>query len=376
MRLNTKKNIIFMSILLVAALLAGSAAAAGGDAGDPLISLEYLKSVFTPKAEQAAQEKLDAAGKAVYDAAEAKWRESAAPAQMLAGTARADVWTEARLKHGDLISGPTGMQIMTLAGSVSAQFPSGNVVDMTDGTELASGGELSPCHRYLVAEDTVALFTVASRTAVVEYRGDYLLTLSNATPDYNAMASALKALSLFRGTGVSYGEGFELELAPTRIQALIMLIRLLGEENEALACAAAQPFGDVAKWARPYVAYAYARGYTNGVSATQFAPDLAASADMYVEFILRALGYSDTTHTDLSDALPRARNANVITESEKTVLESNAFLRADVVYLSWYALDTPAARDMRPLHERLEELGVFDADAYRRAKASVASARL
>lgn len=43
-----------------------------------------------------------------------------------------------------------------------------------------------------------------------------------------------------------------------------MLIRLLGEESEALTCTAYQPFTDVPDWALPYAAYAYSKGYTNG----------------------------------------------------------------------------------------------------------------
>lgn len=38
-----------------------------------------------------------------------------------------------------------------------------------------------------------------------------------------------------------------------------MLIRLLGEESEALSCTAYQPFTDVPDWALPYAAYAYSK---------------------------------------------------------------------------------------------------------------------
>ncbi len=267
---------------------------------------------------------------------------------------------------------------MALAGGVAAQFSSGAVVDATDGTELVSGGELQTLHRYLVAEDTTVLFTVFSRTAVVDYCGDYHFALSNATPDYNAMASALKMLSLFRGTDTGYGEGFDLELAPTRIQALVMLIRLLGEEDAALACVSPAPFKDIKAdyWGRPYVAYAYEMGYTNGVEDNKFAPDRPASAGMYVEFVLRALGYSDTTQTDISSSASRALGAGVITSGEKAVLEANDFLRADVVYLSWYALGVPVAHNMQPLYQKLENAGVFTASAYQNARALVTSARL
>ena len=104
-------------LLLAAALLVGVAAAAGGDAGDPLISLDYLTNIFRPAAEKAALEKLDAAEKAVYAAAETQWRAVVAAGEAAAGSSRAAHWTEARLKKGDVLSGLTGAQVMLLVGT-------------------------------------------------------------------------------------------------------------------------------------------------------------------------------------------------------------------------------------------------------------------
>lgn len=373
-----KKRTAWLCALLAAALLLGCASAAGGDALDPLVSLEYLRGVFLPKAETAARERLDASGKTVYEAAETKWRTAIAGASAATGAERAVTWTEARLKQGDVLSGLTGMQVIVLAGDVRAQFSPGAVIDVTDGTELADGAALTARHRYMVAEDTTALFTVSSRTAVIDYCGDYHFTRSASAPDYSAMASALKALSLFKGTNTGYGEGFDLEVAPTRVQALIMLIRLLGEEDEALACTSPAPFTDISAdyWGRPYIAYACEKGYTNGVENNQFAPDRAASEGMYVEFILRALGYSDTTQTDISTAADRALLAGVLTAGECAALRANDFLRADVAYLSWYALGAPLPDGILTLHEKLEAAGVFPAGAYARASALVTSPRL
>ncbi len=371
-----KKRFILLSLLLVAALLAGTAAAAGGDAGDPLVSLDYLTKTFSAKAEQAAQDKIDAAGSAVYESALAQWRVALGAAEDMQ---RVSDWTEARLKHGDILSGATGTEIMLLAGEMSVQFSAGAIVDATEGNaKLTSGSELKANHHYIVAEDTAALFTVISRTAVLDYRGDYHLSLSNATTDYSAMASALKALDLFKGTDTAYGEGFDLELQPTRIQALVMLIRLLGEEDDALACTAPVTFKDIPAtyWGRSYIAYAVEKGYTNGVEDNQFAPDRIATTQMYIEFVLRALGYSDTTQSDISGAAQRALTAGVITSGEKAVLEGTTFLRADVVYLSWYALEVPVAQNMQPLHTKLESMGVFTAADYQSAKKLVTGARL
>ena len=370
-----KTRSILLSLALCAALLLGTAYAAGGEAGDPLISLDYLQKIFTPAAETAAKQKLDASGKAAYDAAESAWRAATAAAEASAGSEHTAAWAEARLKQGDILSVLTGSQVILLSGEATAQLADGALVDVTDGTELAAGAALQERHRYLAAEDTTALITVSSPTAVLDHVGNYHVTPSDDAPDCFAMASALRALTLFRGTLSGYGEGFDLEDRSTRAQALVMLLRLLGEEDDALESTAPQPFRDVPEWVDRYVAYAYEKGYTNGVSETQFAPDIDASASMYVEFVMRALGYSDTTQTDISTSIARARSANVLTAGEEAALQGERFLRSDLVYLSWYALETPVVGSSQALHSKLEAAGVFAADAYRSAKAMVTSAR-
>ena len=119
-----------------------------------------------------------------------------------------------------------------------------------------------------------------------------------------------------------------------------MLIRLLGEESEAMTCTAYQPFTDVPDWALPYAAYAYSKGYTNGVGPTTFGTTMSASTEMYTEFLLRALRYSSTAQSDISNAPERAYFVGVLTAGEVSALRASAFLRADVVYLSYYALET------------------------------------
>lgn len=146
----------------------------------------------------------------------------------------AATWQETRLKEGDALHGVTGTGVLLLAGHGRVTYKSGAVVDVTTGAVVPSGTNLTANHRYLTAEDTTAAYTVTSETAVVDYQGQYAFSYSDR-PDYNAMAAALKSLHLFKGTFTGYGEGFDLEAAPTRLQALIMFIRVLGEEEQALA---------------------------------------------------------------------------------------------------------------------------------------------
>ena len=368
------KKVSVLALFFALTVLAGVVFAAGGDSSDPLISLSYLQGTFRDKVDRSVDNKLDTSDKAAYAQAESALRAAISAAEANVGGNVADTFTERRLKQGDILSGATGLQVIVLAGNVTAQFSSGAVVDVTAGSEIQSGAALTANHRYLVAEDTSAQFTVVGKTAVMSYCGPFALTLSS-TADYPAMASSLKTLGLFRGSDTAYGEGFDLEKAPTRMEALIMLIRLLGEEKEALSCTASFPFTDIPDWAEPYAAYGYSKGYTNGVSPTEFGTWMSASAEMYTEFLLRALRYSSTAQTDISTAPERAQAAGVLTAGEVSALRAQTFLRADVVYLSYYALETNVSGGTA-LSDTLVARGVFTADAYRFSRTMVTSARI
>ncbi|MBR2667091.1 MAG: S-layer homology domain-containing protein [Oscillospiraceae bacterium] len=103
-------------------------------------------------------------------------------------------------------------------------------------------------------------------------------------------AAVLYDLDLFRGVG---GSNLDLVRSPTRTEALVMLIRMMGEESEALEGGWEHPFTDVPEWADDYIGYAYENGLTNGVSETTFGAGDTVSSANFLTFILRALDYSD-----------------------------------------------------------------------------------
>lgn len=143
-----KRPIALLASLLAVTVLATAAMAAGGDASDPLISLNYLQTTFTTKATSSIDAALDKADQAAYAKAEAALRSTIAAAEANVGAQRADVFTESRLKQGDILSGTTGLQVIVLAGSVNVQFSSGAVVDVTTGSEVKSGAALAENHRF------------------------------------------------------------------------------------------------------------------------------------------------------------------------------------------------------------------------------------
>ncbi len=116
-----------------------------------------------------------------------------------------------------------------------------------------------------------------------------------ATDEASAAAQKLNDLGLFRGVGYNADgtPNFDLERTPNRFEAVTMLVRLLGKEDEANAGTWNTPFTDLVPWAKPYVGYAYAHGLTNGTGAATFGGAGEVNAAQFITFVLRALGYSD-----------------------------------------------------------------------------------
>ncbi len=179
------------------------------------------------------------------------------------------------------------------------------------------------------------------------------------------IANELKALGLFKG--ISDTE-YDLGRAPNRVEGLTMLVRLKGEEAQAIAASYSHPFPDVPEWADDIVGWAYHKGYTNGISNTPgnylFDSYSKINADQYITFVLRALGYSDTgADADFvwNNPYPLANELGLITR----FVDTENFLRADVVFVSWQALKAVPKNENHPGYSRsladvMIERGIFD----------------
>lgn len=148
-------------------------------------------------------------------------------------------------------------------------------------------------------------------------------------------ADTLYILELFKGTGTdSKGKPiYDLDVKPTRQVAITMLVRLLGKEKEALSGNWKHPFTDVDPWANPYVGYAYTKGFTMGVSKTNFGSKDLANANQYLTFVLRALGYNDTAG-DFTWNNPTVLSEKIGLTMSEYKDNSAPFLRGDVVIIS------------------------------------------
>lgn len=172
-------------------------------------------------------------------------------------------------------------------------------------------------------------------------------------------ANKLKLLGVFRGTE----QGFELERQPTRLEGLVIMLRLLGEEQNALRF---QPetefFTDVPEWGKPYVYYAYQQGITKGVSENTFAPEVSLQSYAFLAYMLRAMGYRDGVD-DSADFVwnqPElfAMSKNLVNESQLSNWSINPFYRKDAVKVAYTALNTKTAGG-KMLAEELMNKGVF-----------------
>ena len=153
-------------------------------------------------------------------------------------------------------------------------------------------------------------------------------------------AELLYNMELFKGTGNNPdgSPNFNLEGSLTRDQAVTMLVRRLGAEEEALAKNYASPFTDLQGWAKPYVGYAYHMGLTNGVDPAnnRFGAKSLTTPAQYLTFILRALGYQDGIDFSWNRAWELTDYLG-ITHGEYTA-NTAQFLRGDAAAVSANAL--------------------------------------
>ncbi len=177
---------------------------------------------------------------------------------------------------------------------------------------------------------------------------------------YLSSAEALHELGLFQGTGTN-ADGtpiYDLDKTPSRNQALIMLVRLLGKEAEAKNGAWDIPFTDVSAEMKPYVGYAYANGLTTGYTAESFRGGQKVSGNQYVSFLLRALGYESSKDFEVAKA------TELSDQIDLTAGQSLAgFTRGDVAQLSAAALSTPLKNSETTMMRKLQTEGVIPAEA-------------
>ncbi len=178
-----------------------------------------------------------------------------------------------------------------------------------------------------------------------------------------ALAYELDSLHMFEGD-VPGQHIYRLGDGLNRLEAVVMIIRMLGLEKEATRIHWANTFLDLTgnyEWADTYIGFAKKEGIVDGVSATEFGTG-PCTPQMYLTFTLRALGYDDITGNDFTWDKPEtlARSVGVLTDS----VDLNEFLRADMVTVLTNALSAKMKGSEKTLAESLIGKGVFTAAEY------------
>lgn len=186
-----------------------------------------------------------------------------------------------------------------------------------------------------------------------------MLTASAFAANYTNCADSLHEMGLFQGTQ----NGYDLDRTPTRAEAAVMLVRLLGKEDEAKALTYTAPFTDLKGWEKPYVQYLYSNGLANGTNRTTFNPTGKCTAQMYAVFLLRALGYSDTADFSYANAIETAREQGIY---DTGIINVQNFLRDDAAVASYTVLSvSPKNSEGTLLDQLVSENAITEADAKR-----------
>ncbi|MBO7149175.1 MAG: S-layer homology domain-containing protein [Clostridia bacterium] len=183
-----------------------------------------------------------------------------------------------------------------------------------------------------------------------------------ATDVNEPYADALAELGLFKGTG----NGYELERPPTRAEAITLLIRVLGKEEEALSGDHEHPFAD-AGWADAYIGYAYENNIAKGISPTEFGASLMIDHKQYSTLLLRVLGYSD----DVGGQFTYEQAYEFAAHKLALKCDADRFTRGELVKLTYAALNAPMHRSNKTLAKKLMSDKVFTQGDLAAAKAKL-----
>ena len=177
-------------------------------------------------------------------------------------------------------------------------------------------------------------------------------TMATEEVPYDEIADELSTIGVFVGTG----NGYELDREATRLEGLIMLIRLLGKEDEALSSSETDDlyFTDVPAWGVKYTNYAYENGLTAGIAEGEFGSSLKIDAKSYYTFLLRALGYDDKNGDfSWSSAVEDALSMGLIDSDFFSEVSSGVFLRKHVAKGSYDALNASLKNGTQTLLDKL-----------------------
>lgn len=171
----------------------------------------------------------------------------------------------------------------------------------------------------------------------------FILLLSLTNFAYGASNEAINAadklyiLELFSGIGKDQSGKpiFDLDREPSRQEAITVLVKLLGKEDEAKSTIWSHPFNDVDPWAQSFVGYAYKMGLTSGTGPTTFGSNEKVTSPQFLTFILKALGYKSDIDFSWDKAFELSDQIG-LTKGDYTGIKT--FTRGDLAIIAYRSL--------------------------------------
>jgi len=168
-------------------------------------------------------------------------------------------------------------------------------------------------------------------------------------------AMRLYYLQLITGTGteINGGISFDLDRDLTRLEGAVMAVRLMGAEDAVLAGDYVHPYVDVPEWASAYIGYLYTVGLTEVNTEWLFQPDVPASEEVFMSYMLYALGYRmQMGDYSLLTSASLARAAGI-----SPMADEEPMTRGDAVVAMYNALRTTMKGSSAMLSEQLVAMG-------------------
>ena len=164
---------------------------------------------------------------------------------------------------------------------------------------------------------------------------------------------------LLKGDGSGYG----LDKTANRLEGIIILIRLMGKESEALSMGS-RPcrFADVPDWARGYVNYAYEENISKGVSGDRFGVGDKLTAEQYNTLLLRVLGYDDSRGDfQWNASVDQAKKLSILpSDMAWRYVSTGVYTKGDLMETSFCYLEANFKGKGQTLIAMLTETGVID----------------
>lgn len=284
-------------LLVCVGLLIGGVLAAGLGGEDSVITLNYLEQNFIPQVVVQGVEKakgwLDETFLSVNDVLDTL--NDGYLHRVGAGESGgySDAYGRRTYTARDELTLNTGCGLLLEAGRVLLTH-NGTVINVSTGQLVPSGTALDVNCRYLVAEETQAVFTVESDAARLAVEGEFAIRKSGekASPftditvhdDYRDAVRLVYERGLFAGTGD--GSVFAPVVKLDRAMMMTVLFHLAGDPDEE-RFAATMTFPDVkaGEWYETYVRWAGQQGISAGYGDGNFRPTQTMTFREVVQFL-------------------------------------------------------------------------------------------